>query len=60
MRKTLFLLLLAISPAIAEDDRLHERFADPATRATALAELIPGTRDAYFHTALVHQLEGRT
>ncbi|RYD35350.1 MAG: hypothetical protein EOP87_07520, partial [Verrucomicrobiaceae bacterium] len=59
MRKTLISLLLACTPLHADDDSFRERFADPATRTAALAELIPGTRDAYFHTALDHQLAGR-
>lgn len=59
MRKTLVALLLACTPLHADDDTFRERFADPATRTAALAELIPGTRDAYFHTALDHQLAGR-
>ena len=59
MRKTLLCLLLACSPLRADDDRFRERFADPATRSAALAELIPGTQSAYFHTALDHQLAGR-
>lgn len=59
MRKTLITLLLACTPLHADDDSFRERFADPATRTAALAELVPGTRDAYFHTALDHQLAGR-
>ncbi|RYD24462.1 MAG: hypothetical protein EOP88_00200, partial [Verrucomicrobiaceae bacterium] len=59
MRKTLITLLLACSPLHADDDFFRERFADPATRTAALAELVPGTRDSYFHTALDHQLAGR-
>ena len=59
MRKTLICLLLSCCPVIADDDTFRERFADPATRTAALAELIPGTRDAFFHTALDHQLAGR-
>jgi hypothetical protein len=59
MRKTLFWLFVATTPLHADDDLFRERFADPATRAAALAELIPGTREAFFHTALAHQLAGR-
>ena len=59
MRKILLCLILAGSPLHADDDQFRERFADPATRTAALAELIPGTRTAYFHTALNHQLAGR-
>ena len=59
MRKTLLCLLLACGPLLAADDFFRERFADPATRNAALAELIPATRAAYFHTALDHQLAGR-
>ncbi len=59
MRKTLLCLFLACAPLHADDDSFRERFADPATRTAALAELIPGTRSAYFHTALDHQLAGR-
>ncbi len=59
MRKSLLCLLLACGPLHADDDRFRERFADPASRTAALAELIPGTRSAYFHTALNHQLAGR-
>lgn len=59
MRKPLILLCLATFPLHADDDTFRERFADPATRAPALAELVPGTRDFFFHTALDHQLAGR-
>ncbi|MES2924791.1 MAG: hypothetical protein V4819_24770 [Verrucomicrobiota bacterium] len=59
MRKTLLCLFLACAPLHADDDRFRERFADPATRTAALAELIPGTQSAWFHTALDHQLAGR-
>ena len=59
MRKTLFWLFVATTPLHADDDLFRERFADPATRTAALAELIPGTREAFFHTALAHQLAGR-
>jgi hypothetical protein len=59
MRKTLICLLASCAILIADDDNFRERFADPATRSAALNELIPGTRDAYFHTALDHQLAGR-
>lgn len=59
MRKPLICLLFACIPAFADDDSFREKFADPETRASALAELIPGTRDAFFHTALDHQLAGR-
>ncbi|MEO5915742.1 MAG: hypothetical protein ABIS50_16020 [Luteolibacter sp.] len=59
MRKTLICLFLACGSLQADDDTFRERFADPATRRSALAELIPGSREAYFHTALDHQLAGR-
>lgn len=59
MKTTLLLGLLTILPLCADDDTFRERFADPATRDSALAELIPGTRDAFFHTALAHQIAGR-
>ncbi|RYD46296.1 MAG: hypothetical protein EOP85_07725, partial [Verrucomicrobiaceae bacterium] len=59
MRKTLISLFLSCAVAHADDDSFRELFADPATRTAALAELVPGTRDAYFHTALDHQLAGR-
>ena len=51
--------MLAGLPLLAGDDTFRERFADPATRTAALEELIPGTRAAWFHTALDHQLAGR-
>ncbi|RYD32312.1 MAG: hypothetical protein EOP87_13095, partial [Verrucomicrobiaceae bacterium] len=59
MRKTLTCLMLATSCLHADEDTFREKYADPATRMAALAELIPGSRDAYFHTALAHQLAGR-
>jgi hypothetical protein len=59
MRKALICLFISCIPLAADDDTFREKFADPATRAAALTELIPGTRDAYFHTALDHQLAGR-
>lgn len=59
MKTTLLLGLLTVLPLCADDDTFRERFADPATRDSALTELIPGTRDAFFHTALAHQLAGR-
>jgi hypothetical protein len=59
MRKTLICLCLATLPLHADTDTFRERFADPATRSQALAELVPGTRNFYFHTALDHQLAGR-
>ncbi|MCX6868579.1 MAG: hypothetical protein NTV46_20710, partial [Verrucomicrobia bacterium] len=59
MRKTFICLWLACTPLFADDDLFRERFADPTTRTTALAELIPGTQSAWFHTALDHQLAGR-
>ena len=60
--KSLVLCLLALLPAIARADDLDfaEKFADPATRTEALASLIPGTRDAYFHLARHQQLSGDT
>jgi hypothetical protein len=59
MKKTLFCLFFAPLVVWADDDTFAERFADPETREAALTELIPGTRDAFFHTALAHQLAGR-
>ncbi|HSP43307.1 MAG TPA: hypothetical protein VLO11_10585, partial [Luteolibacter sp.] len=59
MRRPLLALCCAMLPLHADTDTFRERFADPATRSQALAELIPGTRDFYFHTALDHQLAGR-
>ncbi len=59
MRKILISLLLTCAILHADDDTFRERFADPATRTAALSELIPGSREAYFHTALDHQLAGR-
>ena len=59
MRKYLLCLLLPCSPLHGADDLFRERFAVPATRTAALAELIPGTQSAYFHTTLDHQLAGR-
>lgn len=59
MRKILFCLFIACLPVHADSDTFRERFADPATRTAALAELIPGSREAYFHTSLDHQLAGR-
>jgi hypothetical protein len=59
MRKTLVAFIALIIPLQAATDAFRERFADPETRSQALAELVPGTRDAYFHTALDHQLAGR-
>ncbi len=59
MRKTLACLLLVSLPLLANDDLFRERFADPETRTSALSELIPGTREAFFHSALDHQLVGR-
>ncbi|MGJ8643910.1 MAG: hypothetical protein ACSHX9_10915 [Luteolibacter sp.] len=57
--KTLLALFLAISPLAANPDSFRELFADPATRAEAIATLTPGTRDAFFFTGLDHQLRGR-
>ncbi|MFM2242104.1 MAG: hypothetical protein RLZ97_959, partial [Verrucomicrobiota bacterium] len=56
------LCLLALLPLTAPADDLDfaEKFADPATRVEALATLVPGTRDAYFHLALHQQLTGDT
>jgi len=59
MRKTLISLLLFALPLAAADLDFKEAFADPATRGTALARLVPQTRDWYFYTALNHQLAGR-
>ena len=59
MNKTLALMLAASVHVMADEDSFRERFADPETRAEALAELVPGTREAYFHTALHQQLTGR-
>lgn len=59
MNKTLALMLAVSVHVMADEDSFRERFADPETRAEALAELVPGTREAYFHTALHQQLTGR-
>ncbi|MGL4400577.1 MAG: hypothetical protein ACRCXD_11960 [Luteolibacter sp.] len=59
MSKSLFCLFLACAPLHAAEETFRERFADPATRTAALADLIPGSRDAFFHAALDHQLAGR-
>ena len=59
MNKTLAFLLAVSVPVAADEDTFRERFADPETRAAAIAELVPGTRDAYFHTALQQQLTGK-
>lgn len=59
MRKILLCFVLSITPLFADDDQFRERFADPATRGAALAELIPGTQSGYFRSALGHQLAGR-
>ena len=59
MRNILFCVFIACLPVHADDDTFRERFADPATRTAALAELIPGSREAFFHAALDHQLAGR-
>ncbi len=59
MRKSFICLLLGCGTLHADDDAFRERFADPATRTASLAELIPGSREAYFRTALDHQLAGR-
>ncbi len=59
MKRTLLCVLLSWSVLAADEDRFREAFADPATRTGALAELTPGTRDAFFFTALDHQLAGR-
>ena len=60
MRKSFICLWLACTPLFADDELFREHFADPATRTAALAELVPGTQQAWFHTALDHQLAGRT
>ncbi|GAA5118836.1 hypothetical protein JIN84_22575 [Luteolibacter yonseiensis] len=59
MRNHLICFFLACVPLNAQDELFRERFADPETRATALTTLVPGTRTAYFYTALDHQLAGR-
>lgn len=59
MRKPLIWLWIACSPLHAGDDPFEELFADPATRSSALPQLVPGNRDAYFYHALAHQLAGR-
>jgi hypothetical protein len=58
MTKNLMCLCLMLTPLHAAEDLFREHFADPATRPLALQELIPGTRDAFFFTALHHQLAG--
>lgn len=57
--RLLLTLLLAATPLLANPDSFRELFADPATRTSAIASLTPGTRDAFFFTALDHQLRGR-
>jgi hypothetical protein len=59
MSKNLLCLCLVLTPLQAADELFRERFADPATRPEALRELIPGTRDAFFFTALHQQLAGK-
>ncbi len=59
MRKNLFCLFLSCVVLHADEDDFRERFADSATRTASLAELIPGSREAFFRTALDHQLAGR-
>ena len=59
MSKNLLCLCLVFSHLQAAEDLFRERFADPATRPLALQELVPGTRDAYFFTALHQQLAGQ-
>ena len=58
--KSLLFGLLAAVPVLSAVPSFEEAFADPATRAEALATLIPGTRDWYFHHALHQQLSGDT
>ncbi len=60
--KSSLLALLAVIPALtfAAELDFEEKFADPATRDAALADLVPGTRDWFFHNALNHQLRGET
>ncbi len=60
MSKNLLCLCLVFTQVQAADDLFRERFADPATRPLALQELVPGTRDAYFFTALHQQLVGQS
>lgn len=57
--RSLFILLFATLALRANPDLFRETFADPATRATAIATLTPGTRDHFFFNALDHQLNGR-
>ncbi len=60
MRIPFVWLIFTCAPLLADnDDSFRERFADPATRSAALSELVPGTRAAFFHTALDHQLAAR-
>jgi hypothetical protein len=60
--KPSLIALLAVLPVVtfAADLDFEEEFADPATREAALADLVPGTRDGFFHHALHHQLRGET
>ncbi len=60
--KPSLIALLATLPLLtfATELDFEEKFADPATRDAALAELVPGTRDWFFHHALHHQLRGKT
>lgn len=59
MRKILLWGWLGSGGLVADEHRIRERFADPATRTAALSELTSATREAYFYTALDHQLAGR-
>ncbi len=60
--KPSLITLLATLPLLtfAAEFDFAEKFADPATRVEALTELVPGTRDWFFHTALHQQLTGDT
>jgi hypothetical protein len=61
MRLPNLLSVLAAPLLIARAEvslEFREAFADPATREHALTLLVPGSPEAYFHTALHQQLKG--
>ncbi len=61
MRLPILLSLLAAPMLLARAEvslEFREAFADPATREHALTLLVPGSPEAYFHTALHLQLKG--
>ena len=61
MRLPILLSVLAAPLLLARAEvslEFREAFADPATREHALTLLVPGSPEAYFHTALHQQLKG--